>query len=503
MRIRRDSSNATIGCCLSVAAQAQTKKLFRRSIRHAAGSLARMAFSLPAPAIRRLLFRGDVRDAAWSAWSAAGARKRVAAASFLLVGTMHAACAATAAGPATTAATAGARDHGWVAAWAAAPQSVAQHPQTPAFNRAPAVAGRTLRQIVFPRVAGRQVRVRFSNLYGTQPLHIERTEIALVAKGAALVPGTSRRVTFGGNAAATIAPGHELTSDPVAFDVRADAPIAVSSYVAGDFVATTWHKIGSQVNYVSSPGDHTADANAASFVQRVTSYVWLDGLLVDPGAEAAAYTVVAIGDSITDGMRSSLNANRRWPDWFARELEQDRKRGVSVVNLGISGNRLLNDSACYGEKLVARFDRDALEQPGVRAAIVLIGINDINFGAMPPRAGLDCDFPHAVVSARQLIEGYERVAAHAHRRGVRIYIGTLTPAALPPEREAVRAAVNQWIRSQKVFDGMVDFDAALRDPQHPTRMLARYDSGDHVHPSDAGYRAMAQAVPLQWFAATR
>jgi lysophospholipase L1-like esterase len=257
------------------------------------------------------------------------------------------------------------------------------------------------------------------------------------------------------------------------------------------------------VNYVSAPGDHAADADAKVFTQRVTSYVWLDGLLVDPPAEAAAYTVVAIGDSITDGMRSSLNANHRWPDWLARRFEQDSDRRVSVVNLGISGNRLLNDSACYGERLVARFNRDALEQPGVRAAIVLIGINDINFGAMPPHVGLDCDFPHAVVSARQLIDGYARLAAEAHRRGIPIYIGTLTPADLPPDRESVRAAVNQWIRSQKAFDGVVDFDAAVRDPARPTRMLARYDSGDRVHPSDAGYRAMAESVPLRWFAATR
>jgi lysophospholipase L1-like esterase len=436
---------------------------------------------------------------------------RIAVASMLMLGAVLGDCAAAglpgagqpAAGKSGASQPASEPSREWVAAWAIAPQSVARHPQTPVFNRAPSVAGRTVRQIVFPRVAGQRVRIRFSNVYGTQPVHLAVTDIALAANGAALAPETSRAVTFGGKRDATIAPGAVLLSDAVSLDIRAGEPVAISSYIDGGADATTWHKIGSQINYVSTPGDYTAIAGADVFRQRVTSYLWLDGLLVASPPQAPAYTVVAIGDSITDGMRSSLNANRRWPDWLARRLTQQGDARVSVVNLGISGNRLLNDSACYGEKLAARFNRDALEQPGVRAAIILIGINDINFGAMPARAGLDCDFPHAVVTAAQLIDGYTRLAAQAHGRGVRVYIATLTPADLPPARESVRAAVNQWIRSQKVFDGVVDFDAAVRDPAHPTRMLARYDSGDHVHPSDAGYEAMAANVPLQWFVASR
>ena len=195
-------------------------------------------------------------------------------------------------------------------------------------------------------------------------------------------------------------------------------------------------------------------------------------------------------------MRSSLNENHRWPDAFARRLAQAGNRSTAVINLGISGNRLLSDSPCYGDALVKRFGRDVLERPGVRTAIVLIGINDINFSSMPPRAGLDCDYPHTSVSAGDLIDGYKRVIAEAHRRGVRVFGAPLTPASLPPQRESIRLAVNQWIRTAGAFDGVVDFDAALRDPAQPERLQQGYDSGDHIHPSDAGYAVMAQAIPL-------
>jgi len=391
-------------------------------------------------------------------------------------------------------------DH-WVAAWAAAPQAVSQHPRTPSFNRAPAVAGRTIRQIIYPRIAGDRVRLRLSNSYGTRALRVDHMQIAVAASGAALAPGSNRAVSFGGKPVATIPPGAQLDSDPVALRVESGAPLAVSMFVANEPPPTTWHKIGGQVNYMSAPGDHTGDLTGAAFTERITSYLWLDGLAVDAVRQPPAYAVVAIGDSITDGLRSTLNANHRWPDWFARRLAQDGKSGVSVVDVGISGNRLLSDSPCYGEKLVGRFARDALNQPGVRGAIVLIGINDINFAAMPARAGLDCDSPHTAVDAQGLIAGYRQLAAEAHRRGVRIYIGTLTPADLPPDRESTRVKVNTWIRTQDVFDGVADFDAALRDPLRATRMRPKFDSGDHVHPSDAGYAAMAEAVPLAWFEA--
>jgi lysophospholipase L1-like esterase len=249
------------------------------------------------------------------------------------------------------------------------------------------------------------------------------------------------------------------------------------------------------VNYVSTPGNHAADASAAAFRERFTQYVWVTGLSVDASAPAA--TVVAIGDSITDGMRSSLNQNRRWPDALARRLAESGDRSTAIVNLGISGNRLLSDSACYGDALARRFDHDVLGRPGVKTAILLIGINDINFAAMPPRNGLDCDAPHTSVTAADLIAGYQRVIALSRRGGVKVFGATLTPASLPPERESIRLAVNQWIRTSHAFDGVVDFDAALRDHAQPDRLQRVFDSGDHIHPSDAGYAAMADAVPIE------
>jgi lysophospholipase L1-like esterase len=260
-----------------------------------------------------------------------------------------------------------------------------------------------------------------------------------------------------------------------------------------------WHRIASQVNYVSTAGNHADDSSAGAFRTRFTQYAWLTNVAVE---NASAHAVVAIGDSITDGMRSSLNANRRWTDALARQIARKGGSQTAIVNAGISGNRLLSNSPCYGEAVVSRFERDALRQPGVRAVIVLIGINDINFMAMPAHSGLDCDAPHTEVNADALVRGYQRLIAQAHQRGVKIYGATLTPASLPPEREAIRTAVNQSIRESRAFDGVIDFDEALRDPAHPTALQKRYDSGDHIHPSDAGYAAMAAAVPSEFVVGT-
>lgn len=381
-----------------------------------------------------------------------------------------------------------------VGAWATAPQAVAQHPAAPSFNRAPAAGGRTVRQIVYPTLSGNDVRVRFSNAYGTQPLLIERATLAVSTRGAAIDAGTVRGLTFGGQPAARIAPGASLESDPLPFAVRAGTPLAVSLFTQESKTPTTWHKIAQQTAFLSGAGDFVDNAQAASFPTRFTNTLWLAGLSVVP--DVPSHAIVAIGDSITDGMRSTLNANRRWPDGLARRLDAAGRRDIAVLNLGISGNRLLHDSACYGERLVARFRRDALEQPGVKTVVVQIGINDINFGYVPPHGGLDCDVPHVIVSAPEMIAGYQSLIAAAHARNVRILGTTIPPGKLPPEREAVREAVNQWVRTGGAFDGVIDFDAALRDPSQPTRMLPRLDSGDGTHPSDAGYAAMADAVSL-------
>jgi lysophospholipase L1-like esterase len=382
---------------------------------------------------------------------------------------------------------------GWVTAWATAMQSIPDLSNPPPLYRTPEVAGRTVRQIVYPTVSGRTVRIRLSNAYGRGPLTLTSVMLAQAAGGAATQAGTSARVTFGGRASVTLPSGAEVNSDPIAATLRAGEPYAISMTAGPQQTMSAWHRVANQVNYVSTPGDHSADVAPSAYSHKFTESAWVSGLDVRAGDAVA---VAAIGDSITDGLRSSLNRNRRWPDAFARRLTEAGDANVSVLNLGISGNRLLNDSPCYGEALERRFDRDALGHAGVGAVAVLIGINDINFAAMPPRAGLDCDFPHAAVSERDLVDGYRRLIERAHRAGVRIFGATLTPASLPPAREAVRVAVNEWIRGSHAFDGVIDFDAALRDPAHPDRLLRRFDSGDHIHPSDEGYAAMAAAAPL-------
>ncbi|KUZ75102.1 GDSL family lipase [Burkholderia ubonensis] len=388
---------------------------------------------------------------------------------------------------------AGAAQAGWVAAWATALQPIPDLASPPPLYRAPDVAGRTVRQIVYPTVVGRAARIRLSNMYGSAPLVVESASLARAGDGAALADGVPVAVRFGGRASVTLAPGQEIESDPVTIDVATGRPYAVSLYMGTRQRMTVWHRVSNQVNYVSGLGDHTKDAGAGAFRTRFTQYAWVTELAVEAGSARAS--VAAIGDSITDGLRSSLNRNRRWPDALARRLAVSD--AVGVVNLGISGNRLLSDSACYGTSLQSRFERDALSRSGVKAAILLIGINDINFATMPPRAGLDCDHPHTQVTAASLIDGYRRLIDAAHRRGVRIFGATLTPAALPAEREAIRLEVNRWIRSGGAFDGVVDFDEALRDPARPNVLQRRYDSGDGIHPSDAGYAAMADAVPIE------
>ncbi len=383
----------------------------------------------------------------------------------------------------------------WVAAWATALQPIPELASPPPLYRTPEVGDRTLREIVYPSLGGSKVRLRISNAYGRTPLAIGAVRIAPSAGGAAVRESGSADVTFGGRRDLVLAPGEERDSDPVSMAVEAGAPYAISLHARSGQTLTAWHRVSSQVNYVSVPGDHTGDASGEAYKARLTQSAWVSELAVE-GGPAALGTVAAVGDSITDGMRSSLNRNQRWPDALVRRFAGGGAREWGVVNLGISGNRLLSDSACYGAALDRRFDRDVLARAGVKAAVLLVGINDINFQAMPPRKLLDCDAPHTKVDARMLIDGYRRLIERAHAHGIALFGATLTPASLPPEREAIRLAVNQWIRSSGAFDGVVDFDAALRDPAHPDVLLRRFDSGDNVHPSDAGYAAMAETVPV-------
>ncbi len=387
-----------------------------------------------------------------------------------------------------------AQSGGWVTSWATAFQSIPDLTNPPPLYRTPEVGGRTVRQIVYPTISGRSVRIRISNVYGRVPLTLTEVVLAQSAGGASTRRGTAVRITFGGKAGVTLKPGAQIDSDSVSATLTAGEPYAISLVAGPRQTMTAWHRVANQVNYVSTEGDHAADETSSAYPRKFTESAWVNAIDVRLPDGAA---IAAIGDSITDGLRSSLNRNRRWPDAFARRIAAAGAGQTAVLNLGISGNRLLNDSPCYGEALARRFDRDALGHAGVRAVILLIGINDINFAAMPPRAGLDCDFPHTEVTAHDLIDGYRHLVELAHRSGVRIYGATLTPASLPGPREAVRTAVNDWIRTSGAFDGVIDFDAALRERAHPERLQRRFDSGDHIHPNDDGYSAMAAAVPLE------
>lgn len=392
-------------------------------------------------------------------------------------------------------------DETWQAAWGTAMQSVPPATHAPLYNLAPAVAGRTVREVIQVRTGGTLWRLRLSNRYGETPVTITAGTLAQARNGAALA-GTPLPLTFGTAGSVTLAPGEERLSDPIAAALQ-PGPLSISLAIDdGTAAPRTWHKLSSQVTFVAA-GDRTKDRAASAFHIGPTSWLFMDMLLV--ATKPPAGVIVAIGDSITDGMRSTLNANARWPDRLAERLAaqsnaNDVRGNPTVVNMGISGNRLLSDSPCYGKALRARFDHDALEIAGARDIILLIGINDINFQAMPPRAGLDCDFPHTKVTAVDLIDGYKDLIMRAHRAGKRLTGATLTPASLPPDREKIRLAVNRWIRGGNGFDSIIDFDQALRDPVHPSMLLRKYDSGDHIHPNDAGYRAMAAAIPLPFFA---
>jgi lysophospholipase L1-like esterase len=271
--------------------------------------------------------------------------------------------------------------------------------------------------------------------------------------------------------------------------------LAVSVYLPGQTGAATVHSDAQQVNWVSQTGDHAADAGAGAFTTPTQSWYYVSDVIV--GSSRVSGTVVAFGDSITDGFRSTVGANARWPNDLARRLNALRGRTLSVADEGISGNRVLNDALCCGVNAEARFERDSLDQPGVRDIIVLEGINDIGFGTLPPNPVTD---PATDVSAAQVIAGYQQLIAQAHARGLKIFGGTLLPFKdsfyYTAAGEAKREAVNAWIRTSGAFDGVIDFDKLMGDPADSLTLNPAWDCGDHLHPNDAGYQAMASAISL-------
>jgi lysophospholipase L1-like esterase len=355
----------------------------------------------------------------------------------------------------------------------------------------------TLRQIVHTSMGGRKVRVRLST-FGANGLVVGAVHIALAGQGPAIKPGTDRILTFGGKPSITVPPGAPVVSDPVQLAVSDLADLAITLYLPEDTGAATWHFDSRQISYVSGPGDFTGSVvmpldTAAPTTQ---SWFWLEG--VDVIARENSGTIVALGDSTTDGDQSTVGANHRWPDQLAKRLNAEwHDSRLSVVNEGLDGNRLLHDF--LGPNGLARFDRDVLSQPGVSHVIVFFGSNDIFTTDVDQEVTFD-----------QITQGYEQLIQRAHARGIDIFGATLTPikgfippgataTSYSPDRELRRQQVNDWIRISGEFDGVIDFDRVLRDREDGTRLAPRYDSGDHGHPTDGGYKAMAEAIDLRLF----
>lgn len=374
----------------------------------------------------------------------------------------------------------------WVASWQASPQPVwGADFLFPTLVPA-ALHDKTFRQTARISLGGARLRVRLSNAYGTQPLRIGAASIS------ARMGGAPHPLSFDGQPSVVIGPGQERLSDPLALATDDRQALQVSVFVPGPAAVQTFHWDGRQTSWIAA-GDQSR-AQALRAASSTTARLLLAGIEVE--ANASARSVVVIGDSITDGATASLDQDQRWTDHLAARLAP---RGVAVVNAGISGNRLLSDG--MGESALARFQRDALDQPGVASVIVLIGINDISWPGTAFARG------QARPTLAELQAGYRTLAEQARRRGVRIIGATLPPfaGALPgtplddyyhPDKDALRRQLNAWLRTDSPFDAVIDLDAALRDPAEPLRMAAAYDSGDHLHPGDAGNRAMAEAVDL-------
>ena len=384
----------------------------------------------------------------------------------------------------------------WFATWAPSYLSAPAPPPRDSIDRVPTYINRTLRQVVHATLGGEHVRIRLTNEYGERPLLIGAASIALRDSGAAIRPATSRAITFGGRPTVTLRPGAVMTSDPIDLVIPALSDLAISLWVQDTIRASTRHSAAHQTNYVSARGDFTAVASLAADTT-ITQWLWLAG--VDVVNPAATGVIVAIGNSITDGTATTLDANTRWPDVLARRLLGSREPPKAVVNAGIGGNRVLAPG--NGPSALARFDRDVLMQPGVTHVVLLEGINDLGRGTAPRD-------PRDSVTADDIIFGYQQLITRAHERGLVIYGATLTPIGgmtRPTNAtvDAKRQAINEWIRTSGQFDGVIDFEAAVRDPAQPDRMLPAYDSGDNLHPSDAGYRAMGESIDLALFRRAR
>lgn len=394
----------------------------------------------------------------------------------------------------------------WVATWGASMLETAvpaaAPPAAPAAAGAPAAQApkpaplrsfnnQTVRMIVNTSIPGRTVRVELSNTFGKNRLKIGAANVALRDKGSAIVPASNRALTFSGNATAMIPAGGSILSDPVDLAVPAVGDLVVSVFLPEDSGPPTTHQTGLHSTYISGPGNFAA---AADFTAERTTFQWYFLSSVHVLAPADTFSVVTFGDSITDGATSSNDTNSAWPSVLARRLAA-AKKNVAIVNQGISGNRVVRDGA--GANAFARFDRDVISQPGVKYVVIMEGINDIGQGT---RAGAPADNS---ITTEELIAAYKQLAARAHEHGIKVIGATLTPyegaAYASPAGEAIRSAVNAWIRTTGALDGVFDFDAVVRDPNAPTKFRKEFNDRDNLHPNDAGYKAMAESIDLGIF----
>ena len=377
----------------------------------------------------------------------------------------------------------------WVGTWAASPF------RGDPWHTIPTLVDSTFREIVHTSIPGQALRVRFTNEFGTEPLRVSAASVALAVNSSesAIQADTAHALTFGGQPSIVIPPGAAAVSDPIPLATHAFANLAISFYLPLQRISdVSVHSSAQQDNFIVT-GNHVTDPSLSDPVV-VPSWYFVSGVDVEPTAPHAA-AVVAFGDSITDGAYATENENHRWPDYLAVRLHNNpATAGLSVLDEGIGGNCVLIH--CVGPNALARFDRDVLALPGVRYVIVLESINDIGTLHDPNR-------PDYHLTAEDLEQGLAQIVARAHDHGIKVFGATLTPyqgAGYYTDRgEQIREAVNTWIRTSGAFDGVIDFDKATRDPDHPLRYQPAYDSGDHLHPKDAGYAAMANSIDLSLF----
>ena len=387
----------------------------------------------------------------------------------------------------------------WVTTWTTAQQLVAPAvPPRPARQKGPEASNlpasftdQTVRMVAHVSIGGRPLRVELSNMMNAQPLEIGAAHVAVAKTGGEIADGTDRELKFSGRGTFTIPPGAVAISDPVDLEVAPLSDLAVSLFLPRDTGAPTNHTVGLHTGYIAK--GNVVNSRNMPEPTNTFAYTWLAD--IDVAAPRDAYSVVALGDSITDGYATTRDANMAWPALLAKRLKENKStQYAAVVNQGISGNQVLRDGA--GISALARLDRDVLTRPGAKWVILLEGINDINIRTRPNGAN--------PLTAEELIWGYRQIIERCHAQGIKVIGATLTPAEGVPTYselgEEVRVAANRWIRTKGNFDAMVDLEAILRDAQHPARLKAEFDSGDHIHPNDAGNQAMASAFALGVFA---